>query len=80
MKKSAKEKKLNSKDTNLVVEVGLEDTDAPIAVVVPEDLDPEVLKVLIKPTKKQKASHDATDYVPELERDLSDDTDLGGNF
>ena len=36
------------------------------------ELDPDVLKALNKP-KKSKNGPDATDYIPELERDDSDD-------
>lgn len=33
------------------------------------ELDPEILKALNKNTKKPKSHIDATDYIPELERD-----------
>jgi hypothetical protein len=62
-----------------IPEVAAEDPaveEAPAAL----ELDPDVLKVLVKP-KKPKVNLDATDYIPELERaDMEDDSrpDPGG--
>jgi len=43
------------------------------------ELDPDVLKVLVKP-RKSKSTVDATDYIPELERgDMDEDSGSAPN-
>lgn len=77
-------KKITAKDKNNKVKkigevvdpivdpiVGLEE-ESPDEVHEAPELDPDILKVLVKP-KKTKNIVDTTDYVPELERgDLED--------
>jgi len=82
MKKIAakdKTKKIPSKELLINPVTGLEDAPPEEAHIAAE-LDPEILKVFVKP-KKTKNSIDATDYIPELERgDIDGDpgSDTGG--
>lgn len=47
---------------------------------VAEELDPELVKVIAPKKTNKKASVDATDYVPELERgDIEEDFGSGPN-
>ncbi len=79
-KTTAKEKanKVSSKELLVKPAPDIEEVspeEAPIAA----ELDPEILKVFIKP-KKPKNTIDATDYIPELERDIDEEPgrDTGG--
>jgi len=72
-KNTAKEKnnKVKSKEAPLAGVVGLEEVtpeESPLAA----ELDPEILKVFVKP-KKSKNIVDSNDYIPELERGDTDE-------
>jgi hypothetical protein len=67
-KTTAKEKpnKVKAKEEFVKPNVGPEEV-APEEARVTSELDPEILKVFVKP-KKSKNTIDTTDYIPELER------------
>jgi hypothetical protein len=79
MKKTTAKGKINKvkgrealvvKDVDLVE---LTPEDAPVVA----ELDPEILKVFVKP-KKAKNIVDTTDYIPELERGDADEDPASG--
>jgi hypothetical protein len=82
-KTTAKEKtnKVKSKELLVGASVGLDEVTPEESPLVAE-LDPEILKVFVKP-KKNKSTVDNTDYIPELERGDTDEefgTDTNSSF
>ncbi len=73
MKKSTAKEKLNKKQKINGI-LAPEEAEIEPGHVVTEDLDPDIVKVLTKPTKKPKTGVDATDYIPELERGSDPDS------